>query len=79
MNTTLKQELKDKELYIVRSPISGTIDQFSGIYRGKQYTGRTVIGSYQPGFHTVYGNICYSSKYRFYEFGNAGQCTGGII
>ena len=34
MNTTLKQELKDKELYIVRSPISGTIDQFSGIYRG---------------------------------------------
>ena len=30
----LKQELKDKELYIVRSPISGTIDQFSGIYRG---------------------------------------------
>ena len=28
------QELKDKELYIVRSPVSGTIDQFSGIYRG---------------------------------------------
>ena len=34
MNTTLQQELKDKELYIVRSPVSGTIDQFSGIYRG---------------------------------------------
>lgn len=37
MNTTLKQELKDKELYIVRSPISGTIDQFSGIYREAVY------------------------------------------
>lgn len=34
MNTSLKQEVKDKELYIVRSPVSGTLDQFSGIYRG---------------------------------------------
>ena len=38
-----KEELKDKELYIVRSPISGTIDQFSGIYRGcLLYTSRCV-------------------------------------
>jgi Multidrug resistance efflux pump len=34
MNTTLKQEVKDKDLYILRSPVSGTLDQFSGIYRG---------------------------------------------
>lgn len=34
MNTNLKQEIKDKDMYIVRSPVSGTIDQFSGIYRG---------------------------------------------
>lgn len=34
MNSTLKQEVKDKDRYIVRSPVSGTIDQFSGIYRG---------------------------------------------
>ena len=79
MNTTLKQELKDKELYIVRSPISGTIDQFSGIYRGSSIQAGQSLAVNQPGFHTVYGNICYSSKYRFYEFGNAGQCTGGII
>lgn len=34
MSTTLQQEVKDKELYIVRSPVSGTLDHFSGIYRG---------------------------------------------
>ena len=34
MNASLKQEIKDKDLYIVKSPVSGTIDQFSGIYRG---------------------------------------------
>lgn len=34
MNTSLKQEIKDKDLYIVKSPVSGTIDEFSGIYRG---------------------------------------------
>lgn len=34
MNSTLKQEIKDKDMYIVRSPVDGTIDQFSGVYRG---------------------------------------------
>lgn len=34
MHATLRQEIKDKDRYIVRSPISGTVDQFSGIYRG---------------------------------------------
>ena len=34
MNTSLKQEVKDKDLYVLHSPVSGTVDQFSGIYRG---------------------------------------------
>lgn len=34
ISTTLKQEIKDKDKYIVRSPVDGTIDQFSGIYKG---------------------------------------------
>ncbi len=34
MNANLKQEVKDKDMYIVRSPVDGTIDQFSGVYRG---------------------------------------------
>lgn len=34
MSTSLKQEVKDKDLYVLRSPVSGTVDQFAGIYRG---------------------------------------------
>lgn len=34
LNSNLKQEVKDKEMYIVRSPVDGTVDQFSGVYRG---------------------------------------------
>lgn len=34
MKTNQKQEIKNKDLYIVRSPVSGTVDQFSGIYKG---------------------------------------------
>ncbi len=34
MNTNLKQEVKEKDMYIVRSPVDGTVDRFSGIYRG---------------------------------------------
>ncbi len=34
MNSGLKQEIKDKDMYIVRSPVDGTVDQFSGVYRG---------------------------------------------
>lgn len=34
MNSNLKQEIKNKDMYIVRSPVDGTLDQFSGVYRG---------------------------------------------
>lgn len=34
MRTALKQEAIDKDLCIVRSPVNGTVDQFTGIYRG---------------------------------------------
>lgn len=34
MSTNLKQEIKDKDMYIDRSPVDGTVDQFSGVYRG---------------------------------------------
>ncbi|MDL2245019.1 HlyD family secretion protein [Parabacteroides sp. OttesenSCG-928-J18] len=30
----LNQEEREKEMYIIKSPVYGTIDQFSGIYRG---------------------------------------------
>lgn len=34
MSEDLKETHKNKDLYIVRSPVTGTIDQFTGIYRG---------------------------------------------
>lgn len=43
INSLLKQEIKNKELYILRSPVSGTVDQFTGIYRGSNIqTGQSV-------------------------------------
>jgi len=33
MNASFKQELKNKELYVIKSPVNGTLDQFSGIYK----------------------------------------------
>jgi len=34
MQTLLNQEIKNKDLYVVTSPVGGTLDQFSGIYAG---------------------------------------------
>ena len=43
MNSALKQERKSRDLYVVRSPVTGTVDQFSGIYRGSSLqAGQTV-------------------------------------
>ena len=34
MNSSMNQDVKGQDLYVVRSPVSGTVDQFSGIYKG---------------------------------------------
>lgn len=34
MQTALRQEMIDKDMCILRSPVNGTVDQFTGIYRG---------------------------------------------
>jgi membrane fusion protein, peptide pheromone/bacteriocin exporter len=49
MHTDIKQEKKDEERYIVRSPINGTIDQFSGIYRGSSLQSGQTIAVISPG------------------------------
>ena len=48
MNTSLKQEVKDKDLYVVQSPVSGTVDQFSGIYRGSSIQAGQLIAVVSP-------------------------------
>lgn len=48
MNTSLKQEVKDKDLYVVQSPVSGTVDQFSGIYRGSSIQAGQTLAVVSP-------------------------------
>ena len=48
MNTSLKQEVRDKDLYIVQSPVSGTVDHFSGIYRGSSVQAGQTLAVVSP-------------------------------
>jgi multidrug resistance efflux pump len=48
MNSSLKQEVKDKDLYVVQSPVSGTVDQFSGIYRGSSIQAGQLLAVVSP-------------------------------
>lgn len=48
MNSTLKQEIKDKDMYIVRSPVDGTVDQFSGVYRGSSIQAGQTLAVISP-------------------------------
>lgn len=49
MHTNLKQEKIDNDKYIVRSPVRGTLDQFSGIYRGSSLQAGQTIAVISPG------------------------------
>ncbi|MDR0746193.1 MAG: HlyD family secretion protein [Mediterranea sp.] len=48
MSSSLKQEVKDKDLYVVQSPVSGTIDQFFGIYRGSSIQAGQLLAVVSP-------------------------------
>ena len=48
MNSMLKQERKGRDLYVVRSPVTGTVDQFSGIYRGSSLQAGQSIAVVSP-------------------------------
>ena len=48
MNSSLKQEVNDKDLFIVRSPVAGTVDQFSGVYRGSSIQAGQTLAVISP-------------------------------
>lgn len=48
MSTSLRQEVKDKDLYVVRAPVSGTVDQFSGIYPGSSVQAGQLLAVISP-------------------------------
>jgi len=48
MRTSMKQGLKSKELYVVTSPVSGTVDQFRGIYKGSSIQAGNLLAIISP-------------------------------
>ncbi|MBQ8672923.1 MAG: HlyD family efflux transporter periplasmic adaptor subunit [Bacteroides sp.] len=48
MNASLKQEVREREMYVVRSPVDGTVDQFSGVYRGSNIQAGQTLAVISP-------------------------------
>jgi multidrug resistance efflux pump len=48
MQSNLKLEKKDKDLYVVTSPVGGTIEQFRGIYEGSNIQAGTQLAVISP-------------------------------
>ena len=61
MITSLNQEIKNKDLYVVTSPVSGTIDQFNGIYAGSSIQAGNALAIISPD-STLFAEI-YVSPY----------------
>ncbi|GHV21936.1 hypothetical protein FACS189428_3170 [Clostridia bacterium] len=61
MGTALKQELKGKDRYIVISPVSGTLDQFRGIYEGSTVQAGSLLAVVSPD-STLYAEVYVSPR-----------------
>ncbi len=48
ISSTLKLEEKDKDMYVVTSPVSGTLDHFRGIYKGSNIQAGTSLAVISP-------------------------------
>lgn len=61
IHTQIYQEQKNKDLNIVRSPVSGTIDDFSGIYEGSAIQVGQIIATISPD-STLYAEVYVSPR-----------------
>lgn len=61
MLAMMKQEIKDKDLYVVTSPVSGTLDQFRGIYKGLTLQAGAPIAVISPD-STLYFDVFVSPR-----------------
>jgi multidrug resistance efflux pump len=61
MQTSMKQELKSKDLYVVTSPVSGTLDQFHGIYKGSGIQAGSLLAIISPD-STLYAEVYVSPR-----------------
>jgi len=56
MRMSMKQEIKSKDLYVVTSPVSGTLDQFRGIYKGSSIQSGSLLAIISPD-STLYAEV----------------------
>jgi multidrug resistance efflux pump len=61
MTAALNQELKDKDRYAIISPVSGTLDQFSGIYKGSPIQTGNLLAVISPD-STLYAEVYVSPR-----------------
>lgn len=61
MRSSMKQEIKDKDMYVVTSPVSGTLDYFRGIYKGSTIQAGNSIAIISPD-STLCGEIYVSPR-----------------
>jgi multidrug resistance efflux pump len=61
MQTSMNQELKSKDLYAVTTPVSGTLDQFSGIYKGSGIQAGNLLAIVSPD-STLYAEVYVSPR-----------------
>jgi multidrug resistance efflux pump len=61
MKSAMNQELKNKDSYILVSPVSGTLDQFTGIYKGSNIQAGNRIAVISPD-STIYAEIYVSPR-----------------
>jgi multidrug resistance efflux pump len=61
MTAALNQELKDRDRYVVVSPVSGSLDQFSGIYAGSLIQAGSLLAVVSPD-STLYAEIYVSPR-----------------
>ena len=61
MQMSMRQELKTKDLYVVTSPVSGTIDRFGGIYKGSSIQAGNLLAIISPD-STLYAEVYVSPR-----------------
>jgi multidrug resistance efflux pump len=61
MRMSMKQEIKSRDLYVVTSPVSGTLDQFRGIYKGSSIQSGSLLAIISPD-STLYAEVYVSPR-----------------
>ena len=61
MRMSMKRELKNKDLYVLTSPVSGTLDQFRGIYKGSSIQAGNLLAIISPD-STLYAEVYVSPR-----------------